>query len=130
MWFHHSVSTPDVFVTLPPGPLFAGSTTPVTLTCTISINPATDTDVDIINSDVTWLRGTTHLSNSDARVTISAVSGSKPQLTSTLTLNPLSTADNSTFTCQARARPSTNNQSFITISEIGDGTVLVTVNRK
>ena len=121
------VSTPDAVITVPSGSLFAGSIDPLTLTCTISINPATDTDVAITDTDVTWLRGSTRLSNSDARINISAVSGSRPSFTSTLTLDPLSTADNTIFTCQARARPPAGVPSFITISEMGEGTASVIV---
>ena len=124
------VSTPDVSVTVPPGPLFAGSVTPLVLTCTISINPATDTAVTIVDTDVTWMRGNMPLSNSDARVTISAVSGSRPSFTSTLTLHPLSTVDNTTFTCIASARPPANQPGFITSSETGKLTTSVIVNRE
>ena len=124
------VSTPEVVVTVPPGPLFAGSIAPLTLICNISINSATDTDVAITDMDITWLRGSARLSNSDARVIISAVSGSRPSFTSNLTIYPLSTADNTTFTCQARARPPANQRSFITASEMGEGTTSVVVNRE
>ena len=126
----HAVSTPSVIIMVPPGPLFAGSIAPLTLTCNISINPATDTDVAITDTDITWLRGSTHLSSSDARVTIYAVSGSTPSFTSTLTLDPLSTTDNTTFTCRARARPPANVQSFITVSEMEEGSTSVIVDRE
>ena len=122
------VSTPDVVITVPHGPLFAGSIDPLTLTCTISINSATDTDVSIMDTDVTWLRESTELPGSDSRVTISSVSGSRPSFTSTLTLDPLSTDDNTTFTCQARARRPFNQQGFILDSELGEGINSVMVN--
>jgi hypothetical protein len=80
--------------------------------------------------DVTWLRGSTRLSNDDARVTISRVFGSMPSFISTLTLDPLSTADNTTFTCRARARPLPNVATFIIASEIGEGVMPVVVNRE
>ena len=122
------VSTPDVDITIPPGPLFAGSTTPLTLICTISINPATDTDISVTaDMDVTWLRGSTELFDGDDRVTISAVHGSQPSFTSALTLDPLSTFDNTNFTCRARARPPANQLNFVTASDVGDGTVSVIV---
>ena len=114
-------------ITVPPGPLFAGRIDPLTLTCTISINPATDTDMSITDMDATWLRGSARLSSSDIRVTISSVSGSRPSFTSTLTLDPLSTADSTTFTCQARARPLAGVEGSITISEMGEGTAAVIV---
>ena len=122
-----TVLTPNVSVSVPPGPLFAGSTAPLTLTCSISLNPATDTSVSVTTMDITWLNGTTPLSNSDDRVVISSLSGSQPSFTSTLTLSPLSTFDNTNFTCRARARPLPQ-QNFITASEEGARTVSVTVN--
>ena len=82
----------------------------------------------ITEADITWLRGSTHLSNSDARVTISSISGSRPSFTSTLMLNPLSMADNTTFTCQARARRPVSQQGFISDSEMGASTDTVIVN--
>ena len=125
-----AVSTPDVAVTVPSGPLFAGRIAPLTLTCTISINSATDTEVSISDTDVTWLRGSTPLSNGDDRVTISSVTGSRPSFTSTLMLSPLSTVDNTTFTCQATARRPVNQQGFISDSEMGEGVNSAVVYRK
>jgi hypothetical protein len=115
-------------MTVPPGPLFAGRIAPLTLTCTISINSATDTDITISDMDITWLRGSTNLSNGDARVTISSVTGFRPPFTSTLTLDPLSTADNTDFTCRARARPPPNVASLVIASEMGEGIMPVIVN--
>ena len=77
--------------------------------------------------DITWLNGTTPLSNSDNRVIVSSLSGSQPSFTSTLTLSPLSIFDNTNFTCRAGARPLPQ-QSLITASEEGARTVSVTVN--
>ena len=130
MYFSHAVSTPDVVVTVPPGPLFAGRIAPLTLTCTIFINSAIDTDIAISHMDITWLRGSMSLSNYDARVTISSVTGFRPSFTSTLTLDPLSTADNTTFTCRARARPPTGVSTLVTASEMGEGIMPIVVNRE
>ena len=134
------VSTPVVEVTVPPGPLFAGSVIPLTLTCTISISFATYNDVLVTNTDVTWLNGTTTLSNNgtSSRVTLSSVSGSTEihmtLFTTTLTLDPLTTFDNTTFSCQARARPRARARPFASqlprISEVGDGKVSIFVNCK
>ena len=79
--------------------------------------------------DVTWLNGTVPLSNSDHRVTVSSLSGSQLSFTSTLTLSPVSTFDNTNFTCRARARPLPQ-QNFITASEEGARTVSLTVKGK
>ena len=81
-----------------------------------------------------WFRGNPHtsdpLSNSDARVTISSVSRSRPFFISNLTLDPLSAEDNNTFTCRVRARPRANVQSFINVSEVGEGSEPVVVYRE
>ena len=80
--------------------------------------------------DITWLRGSTRLTNNDARVTTSSVTGSRPSFSTSLTLDPLSTADNTTFTCRARARPPPNVPSFVIASEMGEGIMPIVVNRE
>ena len=117
-------------ISVPPGPLLAGRIAPLTLTCTISINSATDTDIAISDMDITWLRGSTRLTNNDARVTTSSVTGSRPSFSTSLTLDPLSTADNTTFTYRARARPPPNVPSFVIASETGEGIMPIIVNRE
>ena len=127
------VSTPDVFVDVPRGPLFAGRIAPLTLTCNIYIINATDTDVVIMDTDVMWFRRkpltNDLLSNSDARVTLSSVSRSGPFYISNLTLHPLSTEDNNTFTCRVRARP-VSVLGFITASEMDEKSFPVVVYRE
>ena len=129
----HVVSTPDVLVRAPLGPLFAGRIAPLTLTCYIYISNATDTDVVIMDTDIMWFRGnpltSDPLSNSDARVTISSVSRSEPFYISNLTLDPLSTEDNNTFTCRARARPP-NVLGFITASDVVEDLEPVVISRE
>lgn len=108
----------------PSGTLFAGITTPLRLNCSISIDSAVDTPVTV---SVTWLRGDTQLSNNtDGRITISPLSGSQPSLTSTLTLSPLSTEDNTSFTCRAGAL-SVGFSSLTTGSNLGEGTIILPV---
>ena len=80
--------------------------------------------------DIIWLNGSTPLSNSTNRVTISPLSGSQQPFTSILALSPLSTFDNAYFTCRARARPPANVQTLVTASEQGEGTISLTVERK
>ena len=77
--------------------------------------------------DITWLNGSESLSNSDDRVTISPLARSQQPFTSDLILFPLSTYDNTLFTCRARARPPANIQALATASKQGEGTVSVTV---
>ena len=79
--------------------------------------------------DITWLNGMRHLSNSDARVTISPLSGSLLSYMSNLTIFPLSTADNN-FICKARARPPVRQQSFVTVSEEGERMIAVPIEGK
>ena len=118
-----TVSTADINIIVPSGPLYAGALS-LTLTCTIYLNPATDSDIRLGDSDITWLRGDVPLLTG-GRDTISALEGSRPTFTSRLTLTPLSTED-TTFTCQAVARPPLG-LSFITVSGIGQQTVNVPV---
>ena len=80
--------------------------------------------------DITWLNGSAPLSNSDDRVTISPLSGSQQPFTSNLTLSPLSTFDDTSFTCRAQARPPANTQTLVTASEQGGKNVSVIVVRK
>jgi hypothetical protein len=121
--FFFTVSTPDVTITVPPGPLYTGALS-LTITCTISLNPATDRDVRLENMDITWLRGDAILLTT-GRDTISALEGSRPTFISHLTLTPLSTED-TTFTCRAVARPPLR-PGFIIMSEIGQQTVNISV---
>ena len=123
------VSTPNVSITVPPGPLYAGITS-LTLTCTISLNPATDIMLISNNVDITWLKedAMTELSNNDdTRVTISLPSGSQLSFTSTLTLFPLSTFDNTSFTCRANV----HSDMFLVIrSEISSHTIPIIIQSK
>ena len=124
------VSTPDVDITIPDGPLYAGRTAPLTLICTISFNSATDTTISVTDMDITWLNGSIPLSNSTNRVIISPLSGSQQPFINILTLSPLSSFDSNGFTCRARARPPANLQTLVTASEQGEGTISLTVERK
>ena len=96
----------------PSGTLYAG-TTSVTLTCTITLSDAVNTDVMM---EVTWFRSGTPLSNTTSRVTISPLAESGRTLTSNLTLSPLSTEDTS-LACIAVTRSTSN--IFVTESEPG-----------
>ena len=123
---HHTVSTPDVDITVPPGPLFAGHIAPLTLICNISINPATDILITAATVDVSWFDSLGTLSNDSSRVTISPISGSGLSYTTTLTIFPLHTAD-STFICRARVSPPLRQQSFVTRSNEGRSTIEIAV---
>ena len=120
------VSTPNVDIIVALGSLFAGGATPLSLTCTININPATNSLITANTVDVTWWSSMGRLSSNDTRVTISSVSGSELAFMSTLTLSPPSTTDRF-FICRARVRPQPQQQSFIIASETGEDNVAISV---
>jgi hypothetical protein len=120
------VSTPDVVITVPPGPVFAGRIAPLTLTCTISINSATDILITAATVDVSWFDSVGPLSNGSSRVTISPLSGLGLSYTSALTISDLGSSD-SMFICRARARPQPRLQSFVTFSEEGEDRIDITI---
>ena len=117
------VTTPTVVIPAPSGTLYAGTTSPLTLNCSIITDPAVDEGVDIT---VTWQRGGTELPGTENRITISPPSGSQPLFTSSLTLDPLSSVDNATFSCGAVASL-TSGSSLVDDSDMGVGTTNVPV---
>ena len=105
--------------------LYAGTTTPLTLTCNVNIDPSLADNVDI---SVIWLRGTAQLSNATSRISISPLSESQSGVfTSILTVYPLSTADGTNFTCRAGIIPLSSGLSSTTASDLGEGTALIVV---
>lgn len=120
----HAVSTPDVSIAVPPGFFYIGVTN-LTLTCIVSFNPATDSDVRLEDMDITWLRGDTELSNNGTQTTIMTVGGSQQPFTNNLNLSPLSLTD-TVFTCRARARPPVGT-SVITESKVGQYITTITI---
>ena len=93
---------PSVSVSAPVEVLYAGTTTPLTLTCNVTTDPSL---ADSVNVSVTWLRGISQLSNATSRVSISSLSRSQSTFTSTLTVYPLSINDATNFTCRAGIVP-------------------------
>ena len=92
-----AVPTPGVSIDQPPSPLYAG--TSLSLTCTITVNPAVDTTVSVA---VTWER-----TRDTGPVTITtgvSTMGSRPTFSSTVTGITLSTLDTG-FTCRAVVSP-------------------------
>ncbi len=75
----------------------------VTLTCTITLDPAVDSVVAVAAS---WAGPDGGLLSNGARVTVSGVIGSGPYQ-STLTLSSLVTSDTGVYTCTASAVTST-----------------------
>ena len=111
---------PDVTIFIPPGNLYVGA--PLTLTCDIDFDSSIASDVNVT---VTWLRETSLLLNATDYIFI-ASSLSESQFTSNLTLDPLSTADATNFTCRAEIVLSDDFTS-LTASSVGEETVWVTV---
>jgi hypothetical protein len=115
-----------VVITAPPGPLFAG-VSQLTLTCTISINPATDVSLRPDNINVIWLKEDRVL-NSDG----AALQSSNQMFISYLTLPSLSTFDNnSNYTCRAIIMSNDIQEHLsITSSEDNQHTIAIKVQSK
>ena len=122
--FFYAVPTPSVYISNVPGPLYAGARTPLRLTCNASIDPSLASHV---NMSITWLNGTTVLSNSTSRVSISPLLSDSPSLfTSTITIYPVSIRDSANFTCRAGIVP-TGGLSLTTASDVQEETFSVIV---
>lgn len=100
-----------VVVSHPGHSLLAGTT--VSITCIVTLSAAVDSEVSM---NVIWLNGSTPISNDTDRISISLLSGQKPNYTSILAVSPLSDVDNANYTCQASASSENN---FILASEVG-----------
>ncbi len=75
----------------------------VTLTCTITVDPAVNSDVAVT---VSWAGPDEGMLSTGGRVALSGVTGSGPYQ-STLTLFSLMTSDTGDYTCTASVDPST-----------------------
>ena len=97
----------------------------LTLTCTIELNEAVDTGVDVT---VVWTGppGTTELSTG-GRITVSDVTGSRPTYQSTVNITSLEISDTSFYTCNATASP--DGTPFSTASEATSNTTDVAVGK-
>ena len=97
----------------------------LTLTCTIELDEAVDTEVDVT---VEWTgpNGVTELSTS-GRITVSDVTGSRPTYQSTVDILSLEMSDSGAYTCNATASP--NGTPFVTASEATSNTTDVTVGK-
>ncbi len=92
-----TVPPPEVTITQPTGPHYAGST--VSLACQATINEAVDTGVQISAS---W----TKPGQTDERVTISAVTQTGSHTyESTLTISPLGLQDSGDYNCEIFIEP-------------------------
>ena len=118
-----SVPTPSVTVTVPDGTLYAG--TNVTLNCTIQLDGAIDTGVDVT---LVWTGppGDTVLSTTGEPITVSDVTGSRRSYQSTVTFTVLISNDDGAYTCEATVSPNPTSE-FITMSGAGSDSGTVTV---
>ena len=124
--FHpiYAVPTPDVTIVHLPRLLYAGTTTPLTLNCSVGIDPSL---MSYTNVSILWQRGTIPLSNITSRISISSIlSDTSSSFSSILTIYPLSIADNTSFTCIAQIIPS-NESGILIASDQREDTVSVIV---
>ena len=96
-----------------------------TLTCTIELNEAVDTGVDVT---VVWTGppGDTVLSTG-GRITVSDVTGSRPTYQSRVDITSLEISDSGAYTCNATASP--DGTTFVTASEATSNTTDVTIGK-
>lgn len=120
LFYVSAVPTPSVTISTPPGNLVAATEASLILTCNVDFDSSLASYVDV---SLTWIRGSSFLSNSIDQVSISSsLLGS--YFTSNLTLYPLE--DSANFTCRAGIIPSDNLTSFIA-SDISEDAVEVAV---
>ena len=108
--FSLPVPTPSVSLSVSSGPLYEG--TSQTLTCTVTLPEAVDSDVNVC---VVWRFTSTPVVPS-AHAQISPVSSTRSPFISTLTLSPLSMSDAGEFSCEATANSASQ---YITASSPG-----------
>ena len=121
--FSYTVPKPTVSITPNhTGVLYAG--TPLTLTCSIQLNPAVNTTVMVTR---VWSGpGSQGVSNS-SRVTVSNLLKRSTVLYEiTIEFIPLSTSDGGNYKCEATVTPDPQSQ-FVTMSTTGSDTHAVTV---
>lgn len=116
--------TPTVTISTSGGNLYAGTTTPLILTCFIDVDPALSS---FVNVSVTWLRGTAALMNANDShfISISSLPDSH-RFTSNLTVSELSTLSSTNYTCMAGIVP-LDDVISATASDSSEDTVQVVV---
>ena len=103
------------------GDLYAG--TPLTLTCSIQLNPAVDTTVNVTG---TWSGPGSQAVSNSSHVTVSNLLNMSAFLyETTIEFHPLSTTDTGNYTCEATLAPDPQSQFVMNTS--GNGTHSVTV---
>ena len=119
----HTVPQPTVNITSNrTGVLYAG--TPLTLTCSIQLNPAVDTTV-VVNR--MWSGPGSHTVSNSSRVTVSNLAERSAILyESTIEFSSLSTTDSGNYECEATVTPDPQSQ-FVNKSRANSDTHSVTV---
>ena len=119
----HTVPQPTVNITANrTGVLYAG--TPLTLTCSIQLNPAVDTTVMVTRM---WRGPGSQAVSNSSRMTVSNVfKGSDNLYETTIEFHPLSTTDSGNYECEATVAPDPQSQ-FVIMNTTGSDTHSVTV---
>ena len=121
--FFITVSPPTISITSNrTGVLYAG--TPLTLTCSIQLNPAVDTTVMVTRM---WRGPASQVVSNSSHVTVSnLVERSALLYETTIQFSPLNTTDSGNYECEATVTPDPQSQ-FIIMSTRGSDTHTVTV---
>ena len=124
--FFFTVPQPTVNVTSNrTGVLYAG--TPLTLTCSIQLNPAVDTTVMVTR---TWSGPGSQVISNSSHVTVSDILKKSAFIyTTTIEFDPLSATDSGDYECEATVTPDPQSQ-FVITSTMGSGTLTVIVHGK
>ena len=121
--FFLTVPQPTVNITLNrTGDLYAG--TPLTLTCSIHLNPAVDTTVMVTRM---WRGPGSQTVSNSSHVTVSnLVERGAFLYETTIQFVPLSTTDSGNYECEAAVTPDPQSQ-FVIMSTTGNDTLTVIV---
>ena len=119
----HTVPQPTVNITANrTGDLYAG--TPLTLTCSIQLNPAVNTTVMVTR---TWSGPGSQAVSNSGHVTVSNVfKGSDNLYETTIEFGPLTTTDSGNYECEATVAPDPQSE-FVIMNTTGSDTHSVTV---
>ena len=82
--------------------------------CTVSVDSAVDTEVDI---NITWMRNLSNFMN----IT------NTTKFTSIITFSPVNTTDSAMYTCTASVAPTASDSDDVIPSEVGEDTVTIEV---
>ena len=113
-----SVPAPDVMISVSPnGTVYQG--TVLDILCTVSVDSAVDTEVDI---NITWMRNLSNFMNSNITNTT--------KFTSTITFSPVDTTDSAMYTCTASVAPTASDSHDVIPSGENSHTVDISVESK